>query len=38
MNISRPTSARLYNSALKARARAFAEGKCIDSGGKNILR
>ena len=37
MNISRPTFTRLYNSALKSVARAFAEGKCIDIEGGNYV-
>lgn len=35
MNISRPTFTRLYNRALRAVAKAFAEGKCIEIEGGN---
>jgi len=36
MQISRPTFTRLYNSALKKIATAFAEGKCIEIIGGNV--
>jgi len=33
MGVSRPTFTRIYNSALKVVARAFAEGRCIEIEG-----
>jgi predicted DNA-binding protein (UPF0251 family) len=36
MNVSRPTFTRIYNSALKTIAMAFAEGRCIEIEGGNF--